>query len=134
MTTEEIEELFLEDVSPDSGTNFVSGEAITPAVDSDESEEGSVIMFGPDEEDEDDEEDEEDEDQQKASSTSSSFEEWVNNDMNTKPSERVRFILGACYGVVPRFSLKVPPYNTLSSQQKPTKVMLVKEVRRRNPK
>ena len=54
--------------------------------------------------------------------------------MNTKPSERVRFILGACYGVVPHFSLKVPPYNTLSSQQKPTKAMLVKEVRRRNPK
>ena len=69
MTTEEIEELFLEDVSPDSGTNFVSGEAITPAVDSDESEEGSVIMFGPDEEDEDDEEDEEDEEDENKMTT-----------------------------------------------------------------
>ena len=38
--------------------------------------------------------------------------------------DRNRFLLGACYGVVPNFNLKSPPYSNQTNRMLPTNDML----------
>ena len=61
------------------------------------------------------------------------IEYYISDTSKVKASDRNRFILGACYGVVPDFTLKTGPYEALKKGQMPTQAMLKTEVLRRDP-
>ena len=59
--------------------------------------------------------------------------DFICDDKKVLTQDRNRFLLGACRGVILNFSLKVPPYSTLTNRMIPTNEMLKQELMRRNP-
>ena len=62
-----------------------------------------------------------------------SLEYYVNDTSKLKASDKNRYILCACHGVVPDFTLKTKPYDALKKGQMPTQAMYKTEILRRDP-
>ena len=63
-----------------------------------------------------------------------SFSDYINDQSKVKATDKNRYILCACHGVVPHFSLSHPPYDKLKRSQHPTQTMYKQEILRRAPK
>ena len=61
-----------------------------------------------------------------------SFEEYINDMNNVITLDKNRYLLAACFGVVPNFDLKQAPYLDLSARVLPTNAMFKQELLRRN--